>query len=403
MMLSAVGIISLAGCSAGLLAALVLWRIPFGQRIANQVLAALMLLIALILLQRFLSAVGVVYRYPHLQGLAGPLGFLVGPLLYLYTRLMSERGLRLQRRQYWHLLPAVLSLIVYLPVYLSSADNKRAFIQSYLAPANTISANGLDLFDSTVVLLNLVESVGFAVSLGAYALVSLLLIRRHRLALVDTFSATERLTLSWLRNLALLALFTTLGMLLAIVLAPLGSSLLSSQWLPNLLLVIICFYGGYSGICQPAIYRNQVIAANIAGDSKTIPELAQVKYEKSGLDQAGQKLYWKRVQGFMLESKPYLTGGLTITQLAEAADIPVAYLSQTINAESGMSFFEFINHARIETARAMLESEPRLSLANLYLEVGFNSKSSFYTQFKIYSGGATPRQYLAGLSDKQAG
>ena len=149
--------------------------------------------------------------------------------------------------------------------------------------------------------------------------------------------------------------------------------------------------------------NQRVIAANIAGDKKTIPEPAQVKYEKSGLDQAGQKLYWQRVQGFMLESKPYLTGGLTITQLAEAADIPVAYLSQTINAESGMSFFEFINHARIETARAMLESEPRLSLANLYLEVGFNSKSSFYTQFKKYSGGATLRQYLAGLSDKQAG
>ena len=328
---------------------------------------------------------------------------MVGPLLYWYLRLMSERGLRLQRRHYRHLLPVVISLLAYLPVYLSSMDDKRAFIEFYLASPHGDAATGLTPVNKRFASINLAQNVGFAVSLGAYALASLLLIRRHRLALVAAFSATERLTLSWLRNLALLALVTSIGMLLAIALAPMGSSLVSSQWLPNLLLVVICFYGGYSGICQPAIYRDHAITGNIEGDDKPVSGPALVKYEKSGLDRAGQKLYWQQLQQFMHENKPYLIGGLTINQLAVAADIPVAYLSQTINAASGMSFFEYINHARIEAARAMLQAEPGISLANLYLEVGFNSKSSFYTQFKKYSGGATPRQYLAGLDGMQPG
>ena len=164
-----------------------------------------------------------------------------------------------------------------------------------LRPAIT-ATSGLTPVNKRFALINLAQNVGFAVSLEVYALASLLLIRRHHLVLVAAFSATERLTLSWLRNLSLLALVTSIGMLLAIALAPMGSSLVSSQWLPNLLLVVICFYGGYSGICQPAIYRDYTIASNIDGDGKPEPGPAQVKYEKSGLDQAGQKLYWQQLQ-----------------------------------------------------------------------------------------------------------
>ena len=50
---------------------------------------------------------------------------------------MSDSRLTLQQLSKWHGLPVVVSFLGYLPVYLSSSEQKRAFIEQYLSTGST--------------------------------------------------------------------------------------------------------------------------------------------------------------------------------------------------------------------------------------------------------------------------
>ena len=72
---------------------------------------------------------------------------------------------------------------------------------------------------------------------------------------------------------------------------------------------------------------------------------------------------------------------------------PARYLSQVINAHTGLNFYDFISQYRIEEAKKIL-SEPftNKTVLEVLYEVGFNSKSSFNTAFKKFTG-VTPTHY----------
>jgi AraC-like DNA-binding protein len=63
-------------------------------------------------------------------------------------------------------------------------------------------------------------------------------------------------------------------------------------------------------------------------------------------------------------------------------------VSYAINKEFGTNFFEFINHHRIEEAKRLLSDKAyeKLTVMEILLESGFNSKSSFQRFFKRLTG-----------------
>lgn len=63
-----------------------------------------------------------------------------------------------------------------------------------------------------------------------------------------------------------------------------------------------------------------------------------------------------------------------------------------INRHFGINYYEFINRYRIEEAKRMLAESKGASITDIYLAVGFNSKSVFYTFFKKLEG-MTPTAY----------
>jgi YesN/AraC family two-component response regulator len=85
---------------------------------------------------------------------------------------------------------------------------------------------------------------------------------------------------------------------------------------------------------------------------------------------------------------------ITLEKLAESLNILPRDLSSLINRHFGINFYEFINRYRIEEAKQMLTSDnyKATTITEIYLEVGFNSKSVFYTFFKKLEG-ITPSQY----------
>jgi AraC-like DNA-binding protein len=57
-------------------------------------------------------------------------------------------------------------------------------------------------------------------------------------------------------------------------------------------------------------------------------------------------------------------------------------LSELINIEFGVHFFDFVNGYRVDTAKVMLTDQPERTVLDVLYAVGFNSKSSFNTAFK---------------------
>ena len=106
-----------------------------------------------------------------------------------------------------------------------------------------------------------------------------------------------------------------------------------------------------------------------------------------------QKLI-QRIHHYMETEEPYLDASLSMYQLARQLKIPPRDLSQFINHKLDKHFFDFVNEYRIKKATHLL-SDPanrKMTVLEILYEVGFNSKSSFNTVFKKYTG-QTPTQY----------
>lgn len=128
---------------------------------------------------------------------------------------------------------------------------------------------------------------------------------------------------------------------------------------------------------------------------------AQVqRYAKSGLGNQQLEALKAQLETLMQEQRAYLRPDLTLPELAEALDCSVNHLSQVINAGFGMSFFDYLNRARVRDAMALLgksDGDSRTVL-DVALQVGFNSTSTFYVAFKKVTG-QTPAQYRRSLGE----
>jgi AraC-like DNA-binding protein len=73
-------------------------------------------------------------------------------------------------------------------------------------------------------------------------------------------------------------------------------------------------------------------------------------------------------------------------------------ISILINDNTDTTFYHFINQLRIkEFKKHLIEDEhQKFTLFGLAQEVGFSSKSTFYTSFKSIEG-MTPKQYQSKL------
>jgi AraC-like DNA-binding protein len=98
----------------------------------------------------------------------------------------------------------------------------------------------------------------------------------------------------------------------------------------------------------------------------------------------------------MVEKEVYKNPNLTLGELAKAINLSSHQLSQILNDNLGKNFTSFINEYRINAACKMIAANHPFSLEAIGYEVGFNSKSTYYTSFKKIKG-TTPLLYKERL------
>ncbi|MDH7445265.1 helix-turn-helix domain-containing protein [Aquimarina sp. 2201CG14-23] len=94
----------------------------------------------------------------------------------------------------------------------------------------------------------------------------------------------------------------------------------------------------------------------------------------------------------MEQDKPYLNHELRLDDLAQKFTLSRHHMSQVINEQFDLSFFDFVNQYRVEEAKKMIIKNDHLTINEILYSCGFNNRVSFYKAFRKISE-ITPSEY----------
>jgi AraC-like DNA-binding protein len=342
------------------------------NRGANRYLAALLAALALLLLDGFLRARGVLTDRPHLIGLSAWVPWLIGPLVFLYVREMTAPD-RARAHPAWRhfLVPAAYLALLVVTFYPRSAAFK----------LDVAEGGGSWPIRVTEVVL-LVHGIG-------YAIASLVLLRRHRGRVEALFSDLRGVDLRWLIVLAALNALVWIGALAVFVVratgSPEGSAASAIVPLGSTMTVFVI---GYFQLLQAEIH---VAPPTAPAPPPAAPEPAPLPtYQRARLAPADAAELEARIRDAMTTKKLYQRPGLTLPELADAVAATPHEVSQVLSTRMQRNFYNFVNEHRIEHVKAGLLATDRPVL-DLAFEAGFQSKSTFNSAFRKVTG-TTPRE-----------
>lgn len=87
------------------------------------------------------------------------------------------------------------------------------------------------------------------------------------------------------------------------------------------------------------------------------------------------------LQSLLLDQKLYADTELNLSKLARKSGVPARKVSRAINAQTGLNVSQWVNAARIEAARELLE-KPHCSVNEAMMDAGFLTRSNFYREFR---------------------
>lgn len=132
-----------------------------------------------------------------------------------------------------------------------------------------------------------------------------------------------------------------------------------------------------------------------------LPEQANPseKYAASSLSLEKKMDLFQRLEKLLRDDKVYSDNLLTKEKVAEMLGTNRTYLSQIINEHTSQTFTQFVNGFRIQEAiRILSDSDDNTPLKAVSAQLGFNSTTTFYSQFQLVTG-MTPTQYRNKVRD----
>ncbi|MFY0596682.1 MAG: helix-turn-helix transcriptional regulator [Cognatishimia sp.] len=115
------------------------------------------------------------------------------------------------------------------------------------------------------------------------------------------------------------------------------------------------------------------------------------KYARSALTEDHAAKLATRLEAAMRDDALYLDPSLSLQKLSRHIGALPNQVSQTLNQEIGVSFFDYVARWRVEASKPLIAAGDT-SVLTVALEVGFNSRSTFYKAFKRETE-MTPKAY----------
>jgi len=358
-----------------------------GNRKGNRLLALLVFVYSLYLAEAAFYLVPGSPLIPITTTIGVGMEFLFGPLHYLYAQFIINPYYKLRLKHGLHFLPFIVVKTYYLSGYFTSGVSMQKFMEN---PSLYYNTHIIDWI------------IGIKIGVGiVYMLVTMRLLKQYSRRIREQFSAIDKISLDWLRNITIL----TLGVWLVALVTNLipfisGIELAESDYIIiDVALTVLIYSMGYLGLVKPEIFSYiEAIKHDAPAEAKQdyTNNASMPKYAKTRLQDDRADIYLQKLLEYLHREKPWNQPNLTLKDLAEKLDIAEYHLSQIINEKLGQNFFNLINGYRVEEVKQEI-GDPRyahLSLLGIAFDSGFNSKSSFNSIFKKHTS-MTPTEFLA--------
>lgn len=344
------------GISQGIFLASTLQFIHKNNKVANNTLSLLLLIISIMLLGRFCYfkyATNIqFYRFTEFVDI---IIFFFGPLLYTYVRrLIVQDSKRFQLPFYHYTLPLFHFLFFLYTLSYSNSSYNKLLRLGFL--------NGVYF---------IVELLG-VLSVIFYIFKSLILHFRFRKAEKNNLSYHQTISV-YLHCLLLgISIFVTFW-LCSFLNRNLQLSLVSnyinynSVWVSiSLFIYIVSFFS----LKQPEIFRVQ--------------PLEKITEKKERIDKIELERLKKDLEFLMIQEKIYLDPQLSLTQLAKKLNTSTNNTSWLLNNVHKSSFYDYVNSYRVQAFIEKIHNgeHKKHTILALSLDVGFSSKSTFNKVFK---------------------
>lgn len=329
-----------------------------------------------------LFSLGLMKSYAlNLEVLSIPANLLLAPSLWFYVRgLTSESELAIGRRDLLHFIPFLISVVL-CTILLTTPVSVRATIIGNAEGPHTLLTNIL-----TGALLALMLT--WSMQLVVYITAVLRRIIHYRDRLKDLFASTEGRELQWI---VWFVVILSLSMLIFIPDFVFGFPA-EFSFIPLTLDIALFWFLAVWGLRQMPAFNLEDETRRPCQSKLFNPNNGKTgKYEKSALTDNDMHRISQKIKASMSEDKLFLDANLSLRVLSDHIGVQSNYVSQTLNAYIGESFFDLVNRCRIEHAKPLLESSDD-TVDNIAFDAGFNSRSSFYKAFKRETG-LTPTAY----------
>ncbi len=342
----------------------------FRAVLANRILIFAFIIIATVKLDQLYQLSGGLQLWPSFSFIFTPIQWLLTPSLYFFVLVKISSNFGFKRADLWHLVLAAAALIYWSTQYFSlPVEEKLAFLQSGVL-GEPFNALVIPLASDLIQLAYLVAAQR---KLAAYGL-----------TLRNWFSQVDDRDILWTRRV--LAIW---------VIAFAGHSAYT-------LSLRIFEYYEFARIVLDLMNITHLLLINalmILGVVSHFEPLSpyavasrKQKYASSGQTAEQRRELYLRVQQEMAKNSLYLQMDLNLGQLAVSMAATSRDLSEAINGEGGVSFYDFVSRYRVAAAERLLVEQPETQILNVAFQSGFNSKSTFNKVFKTTTG-QTPSEF----------
>jgi AraC-like DNA-binding protein len=337
----------------------------------------LILSFSAIMFEEVLNNTGYIVKMLSISNFAESLNFAVAPLFYLYIK----RNLRYdEKNKDWLHFIIFFFYLLYMCFYFVQSDEYKynSYIDSKHPdwPFLNVPAK---FSDDPLGIRNYVNEITAVFIIVYFSCSIYLLIKESKKNGISLFK-TENLKIRILRNSAI-----------------------------HFIVIILIFlyvkmkFPGDVGDYFISTYMSFMIISTsyrIFGDSSFFEQTSSfldfpmMKYKKSSLSEEAKQIILKKIENEFTGNRYYLKNLASLNDVSKILKESPHHVSQVINEQLKMNFFELLAKYRVEEAKRILfkDKERKITIEEIAEKVGYNSKSAFNNAFKKITS-KTPSEF----------